>query len=444
MSENKQTPPTVKNTSKKSANVNKALQNFSSRPSVEPPKKSKNWVSLVLLPIVIALGLYFMIQLVSDINKAEGTWSINDLIRNINVKYLFVMFAAIIFVMLLESVKYLIVTHAVTGKLRPLDSIKVAFVGKYYDDITPFSAGGQPMQIVYLHKKGHSTGTSSAIILIKYFIQMMCWVSICFFLMILNRGVLDKYVTGELYGIPTKQMLVIAGWIGWAVNAILPCSIVFFAIFPKFTNKVLEGCINIVINISWRAANRRERKTGKSQHGRKIKLIRRKRKWIDNANSAVADFRSSFIVMAHKPLHFISLVVSCIAEQLVTWAFPFIVLIAFDKGFVPSAEIALAIMALNVYTAMTVTVVPTPGNSGLMEIVMGVALSAILGAASVWVLVGWRMSTYYIYILIGMGITIFEFVRKLVRNKRESLKPVAVPINAEAESTAADKTDETK
>ena len=163
--------------------------------------------------------------------------------------------------MLLESVKYLIVTHAVTGKLRPLDSIKVAFVGKYYDDITPFSAGGQPMQIVYLHKKGHSTGTSSAIILIKYFIQMMCWVSICFFLMILNRGVLDKYVTGELYGIPTKQMLVIAGWIGWAVNAILPCSIVFFAIFPKFTNKVLEGCISIVINISWRAANRRERKT---------------------------------------------------------------------------------------------------------------------------------------------------------------------------------------
>ena len=43
-----------------------------------------------------------------------------------------------------------------------------------------------------------------------------------------------------------------------------------------------------------------------------------------------------------------------------------------------------------------------------------------------------------------MGITIFEFVRKLVRNKRESLKPVAVPINAEAESTAVDKTDETK
>lgn len=257
---------------------------------------------------------------------------------------------------------------------------------------------------------------------------MMCWVTICFLLMVINRGVLDSNF-GEplqLWGlnIPIKEFLTIAGWIGWVVNAVLPLSIIFFAIFPKFTNKVLNFFINLVINISWRAANRKERKTGESQFNRKVKLIRRKRKWIDSANSAVTDFRSSFAVMIHRPLHFITLLITCICEQLLTWAFPFFILIAFAKEATPTWELAFMIMTLNVYSAMSVTVVPTPGNSGPMEIVMGVviagALPKLIAAASVWVLLGWRMSTYYIYILVGMGITIFEFIRKLVRNKRQN------------------------
>lgn len=442
MDENKQKPAKVDKTSKKATNVNQALQNFGNA-TVEPPKKSRSWVSFIVLPIVIALGLYCMIQLVGEITTAEDAWSFKDLIANINVKYLVLALALIFIVMLLESTKYFIVTHAVTGQLKPLNSIKVAFVGKYYDAITPFSAGGQPMQIYYLHKKGHSTGTSSAIILIKYFVQMMCWVTICFLLMILNRDVLDTNF-GEpmaLWGlnIPVKEFLVIAGWIGWCVNAILPLSIVFFAIFPKFTNKVLNFFINIVIDFNWRIANRKERKTGVSQFSRKVKLVRRKRKWLDSANNAVKDFRSSFIVMAHKPLHFISLLLTCITEQLLTWAFPFFILIAFAKEQAPTWELAFMIMTLNVYSAMSVTVVPTPGNSGPMEIVMGVvvagALPAAIAAASVWVLVGWRMSTYYIYILVGMGITIFEFIRKLVRNRRQKAQMQTVGDNSPQENS---------
>lgn len=406
--------------SKLSRNVDEALQSFN-QANVEPPKKSKNWVGLVVLPVVIALGLYFMIELVGVIGEADSVWSFSDLIENVNVTYLILIPIAILAVMLFESIKYLIVTHAVTNQFKLLNSIKVGLVGKYYDDITPFSAGGQPMQIFYLHKKGHSGGTASAIILIKYFVQMMCWVTICFLLMVLNRGVLDDpTIMGELYvyGVPIRQVLVIAGWIGWCVNAILPLSIVLFAIFPKITNRILEWCINLVINISWRAANRKESKTGKSQLNRKVKLIRRKRKWIDGANSGVKDFRSSFIVMSHKPLHFISLIAFCTIEQLLTWAFPFVVLLAFDKSQAFSWDLMFAIMTLNVYAAMSVTVVPTPGNSGLMEVVMSAALTKLLAAASVWVLVGWRMSTYYIYIIVGMGIMVFEFIRRLVRNKR--------------------------
>ncbi|MDE7454385.1 MAG: flippase-like domain-containing protein [Clostridia bacterium] len=430
MSDEKKTPTSNKEgklTAKTVPNVDEALQQFNKTP-VEEPKKKTNWVMLIVLPIVIAAGLYCMIKLVGDINDADSAWSFNDLVSNVSVQRLLLAIGIMLFIMFAESLKYFIVTHAVTNKFKPLDSIKVAFVGKYYDDITPFSAGGQPMQIVYLHKKGHSAGTSSAIVLIKYSIQIMCWVTICFLLMIINRGVLDANFGEplELWGmrIPVKEFLLIAGWIGWVVNALLPLSIIFFAIFPKFTNKMLEFFINKIINISWHAANRKERKTGKSQYSRKAKLVRRKRKWIGNANAAVDDFRSSFVVMAHKPAHFIALILTCVCEQLLSWAFPFFVLIAFAKELPATWELAFMLMTLNVYSAMSVTVVPTPGNSGPMEIVMGVAIAGALpklvASASIWVLLGWRFSTYYIYIIVGIFITLFEFIRKLVRNRKQN------------------------
>ena len=405
---------------KSSADVDKALQNFN-KTVVEPPKKKSNLVSLIFLPIIIAIGLYLMVRLAQEIGEAGELRSLSEILTNLNYKYLIITLAAMLAVMTLESIKYFIVTHAVTGKFRPMDSIKVGFVGKYYDDITPFSMGGQPMQIVYLCKKGHSPGTASAIILIKYFIQIICWVTICFLIMVLNRGVLDD--PNVVTSVATRGVLIIGGWIGWVVTALLPLSIIFFAIFPKITNRILESCINAISNVSWKAANRKERKTGKSQLRRKIKLVRRKRKWIDAANSAVDDFRSSFIVMSHKPLHFISLIASCAVEQLLTWALPFFVFIAFDKGQVPTLDLMIAIMTLNVYTAMAVTVVPTPGNSGLMETVMLAAMNTILTASAVWVIVAWRMSTYYIYIVVGIFITLFEFIRKLNRNKRRKAQP---------------------
>lgn len=418
-----------------SADVDKALQNFN-KTVVEPPKRKSNLVSLIFLPIIIGAGLYLMVRLAQQIGEAGEVRSLTEILSNLNYKYLIIALAAMLTVMTLESVKYFIVTHAVTGKFRPLDSIKVGFVGKYYDDITPFSMGGQPMQIVYLHKKGHSAGISSAIILIKYFIQIICWVVICFLIMVLNRELLYSDIYVKEFA--TRGILIIGGWIGWIVTAMLPLSIIFFAIFPKITNRLLEHCINAISNVSWKAANRKERKTGKSQLRKKMKLVRRKRRWIANANASVEEFRSSFIVMSHKPLHFISLIISCACEQLLSWALPFFIFIAFDKGQTPTLELMLAIMTLNVYTAMAVTVVPTPGNSGLMETVMLAAMNSVLKASAVWVIVAWRMSTYYIYIVVGIFIVAFEFFRNLRRNKRHNKQVALLAEQALTEQPASE------
>ena len=413
----KDAPRAVKDAPAKTNNVQLAMQNFDSKQIAEPPKKKYGWVGMVVLLLIIALGIFFMVQLATKVGDAEIK-SLPDVIKHANVSYAVWALIVLVSIMFLECFKFVVITHAITGKIKPLNSIKVAFLGRYYDGITPFSAGGQPMQIVYLHKKGYSGGTSTAIVLIKYFINMLCWVTICLLLMSINRGALE-----QVQDLSQRQFLKIFGWIGWAVNAILPFSIIFFAIFPKITDKILQFFINIATNVSWNAASRKERKTGKSQLRRKIKILRRKEKWINSAHTSVKDFRSSFVVMAHKPVQFILLVLSCFGEQFLNWAFPYFILVALGGDSVAiGAETMFAIMTLSAYASMSVAIVPTPGNSGVLENVIQLAFASIAKAVVFWVVITWRFLTYYVYILIGIGITVFEVIRKGVRSRREKMQ----------------------
>lgn len=400
---------------KKNTKIDTALQNFTQKTIAEPPKRKYGWIKTLLLLAIIGVGIYLMAELASTVGDTELR-SLGDILANLNVKYTLISLAVLLAVMILESSKFVTITRATTGQFKLLDSIKVAFLGKYYDGITPFGSGGQPMQIMYLHRKGHSAGESTAIIMIKYFFNMFCWVAICMFFMIFNKDALYKYVED-----PTQQtFFMVAGWVGWAINAMLPASVIVFAIFPKITDKILRFFINVVTKISLSVVGRREKRTGVVQVQRKIKILRRKEKWIKSAHTAVGDFRASFIVMSRKPLHFIILILTCIVEQFLTWAFPYFILIAFANGssITPGAEIMFAIMTLNIFATMSVAIVPTPGSSGVLENVILLVFKMLASSVVFWVVFTWRFLTYYVYILIGLGITCFEVIRNVVRSKR--------------------------
>ena len=82
-------------------------------------------------------------------------------------------------------------------------------------------------------------------------------------------------------------------------------------------------------------------------------------------------------------------------------------------------SVMLTVMALNVYATLSASVVPTPGNSGAIEGLVTAAFSVIAGNVLLWTVFTWRFGIYYVYILIGICITVFEFIRKLVRTRKK-------------------------
>ena len=124
-----------------------ALEHFGTR-TVAPPKKRKfGWVGYVALLIVIGLSVWMMLKIVmADADEfisfgevfAAGDWRFGV----ISLAVLIVIIACICF-------EYVVVIKATTNKFALGTGIKVALLGKFYDNVTPLASGGQPMQIYY-------------------------------------------------------------------------------------------------------------------------------------------------------------------------------------------------------------------------------------------------------------------------------------------------------
>lgn len=369
-----------------------ALSHFDTKSAPPPPQKSraKSLFGKLFLIAVIIFGVVMMVGLGNSMSSEQK--SLSEVLSGLDPLFLSLTIAALLIILLLESAKYFIALAATTEAAHPAIAVKTALLGKYYDNVTPFSTGGQPMQIYYLHKKGFSGGLSAAVVFIKYAFNTCAWLLVAALSMILGNSALSKISTG--------RFLRVTGWIGWGVNALVPVFIFGFVLFPVFSRKLTEWLILA---------------------GKKLHIVKNPDETMSKALDVVRDFRSSFAIMAHHPPEFILLSLSCIVEISLTFALPYFIMRALG-GLHAEAGLAVLIevMALNSYATFASSVVPTPGNSGAIESTITMAFSYIASSVLVWVVIFWRFSTYYLYILIGVGITVFDLFAGLRQKKKQA------------------------
>lgn len=386
-----QSAPPVSRRKSKKLDAEQALKNFDGREIAAPKKRKYGWVGTLLLLAVIGLSIWMMLEIVM-VNGEEAK-SLGEILSASSWQFALISLAVLLVIMLCDCLKYEITLRTTTGRRNFGTSVKVAFLGKFYDNVTPFAAGGQPMQIYYLHKKGISGGISSAVILIKYMVQMCVYCLVSFVFMAAGTGVVNTLAGTE------RTVIIVFGWIGLAVNMILPLAVLLFAVLPKFAKALASFIVGI---------------------GHKIKIVKDKEKTMAKAEAVVNDYRSGFVIMAHHPVQFILLILACVAEVLLTFSFPYFMMKTFsgltaDDGF----TVLLQVMTMNIYVIQAVAIIPTPGNTGAMEGLGALAFTTfVTGSIQFWSMFGWRFAVYYVYIVVGLGITIFDFIRRLVRAKR--------------------------
>lgn len=360
----------------------------------------RSWiVKTVLMLALIAFSIVLMFSIGNYVTGGEHERvGFIQFLKLLDYRYFALLLAVLLLYLAVESAKYAYLLKVSTGKFRWRVSIKTMFLGKYYDGITPLSMGGQAFQIVYLHKKDVPGGVASAIPLIRYIVSSLVVTAISIVLLILT----PHHVPGS---IASKTMLVLAA-VSLALNGSIPLIILLFTIFPKKMMRLVVGAVGLLA---------------------KMHIVKRKYHATKKCVNGLLEYSGAMKLFAKKFLQCLPLVLLCVIETLLNYAIPFFVVLAVGHDVKPTFELLMQILCLSTLTRYTALLIPTPGNTGAMEATGSLIFSTVTSIQPMlgWVVLVWRFFTYYIYILSGIGISIFEVIRDAVRQKRRAREETA-------------------
>ncbi len=276
------------------------------------------------------------------------------------------------FAAFMDYSKYRRMLMAAEGVEDRKGAFEVAMLGKYYDNVTPFGAGGQPFQMHYLKKRGFNPGTSGAVPVAAFLSQQIAFVLIGLVVFLFNQDILDQIL-----------LLRVTAFIGLFMYALLPMAILLFVAFPKPFKAVIGWIIRLL---------------GKLRIG-KWKPIRDPERSKQRVLEVLDQYIHCIRMFRRRPGFFAKLIGLSLLYQLAILSIPFFMLRAFggSGGWWNT-------FSLVVYIDAAITIVPTPGNAGAAEASFYAVFSSLEGGMLFWAMIVWRLLVYYSWLAVGLVI----------------------------------------
>lgn len=268
--------------------------------------------------------------------------------------------------------------HSITRSLYPgvplSSSLHTVMIGQLYSALTPFSTGGQPVQLLSMVNDGMDTGGAGFALTIK----SITW----------QVGLTLSAVLGALYGLPFFMGRV-AGFaamlaFGLAVNAVVILSIAAFACSGRVTTRVTSGIIRLLS---------------------RVHLLSNPEKAREKALKQFDIFHASIRLILKRKRVLAACVLLTALQFICYHLVAFMVYRAFG-GAPGQAPLVLSAAAI---VALVSSFVPLPGGSGGAEGAFYLFFALFFAQQDVIpALLLWRLITYYSAIAIGVVALLFE------------------------------------
>lgn len=361
-------------------------------------RRRRNMISFIVSLLIIGCVVYLLFELSNTLEQGDSA-TFYDLLDGMNWWYLLIAVGLFIIMYAADTLKYTLLGRSYGHKLGIAKDMKVALIGKYYEAITPFATGGQPMQIYYFYKNGMSGSKSTSITMVKYAVQMLAVTVVAAIVMGLGVGKLGM-IENEI----TRNTILICGWVGLGINAFIPVFVTFIVFCPRAVSWV----INLFVRLLY-----------------KIKIIKNADKLETKIRQWVDDFAVFSQFVYKKPLTFLLLFVLCLFEPIIQFIIPYFVLVAMCGTEVMGMEggtLLFSVMVLSMYATYAAAFIPTPGNSGAVESVFMLAFTVVAESVLFWYVLVWRFLLYYIYVFLGVGMNVYDLVGNFRRERKRRMK----------------------
>jgi len=365
---------------------NMQVETVSTQPVIKKKKKFNkqllSWL-FILLNIVVVAVIFITQSLEGGIKPISELFAEAPYYR-----FLFLGLGIMCVILLIEAVKFIFIIKSNTGKWRPLISLNVAVIGRYWDCITPFGSGGQPFQIYYLSKHGYKADNATSIPLTKY----LFWqISFC----IISIIVLITPIKIAYVGSLIKYL----AWLGIIGNLLLFSFMLLMSLNRKLGGKILNGVLKLL---------------------NKLKIIKNYDKAYNKAHETFDNYQKCIKSNLKNPLKFLLQLFFGILNILLNASIAYCIYLAFNYAYILDGTVVptsiVEIIALSILCDAASSLIPLPGGSGAAELSF-IGLFGLMFKADMqfWAMLFWRMFTYYGIIIIGL---IFTICNSVVSNRR--------------------------
>jgi len=268
----------------------------------------------------------------------------------------------------------------IAGTKRFLDSMKVAMIGQYYNAVTPFASGGQPVQIYYMGKYGIPGGAASSILLVKFLIYQVVLSLYCLAAFV-YRGISIFNIAPLVFGLAI---------IGFIINFGSAIALLALAFNKGIVKKIVFNLLNFA---------------------HRIRIVKDLEKTKDMLMSHVEDFHRGFKIVRDN----IKVILVMGIMTAIQFAGFFSVTYFIYRSFGLKGERWIDIVFVQALLYLAVSFVPTPGSSGASETGFMFFFQFFFPKGLIFMsMLLWRVITYYLGIILGGAIVLVKSIRNLI------------------------------
>lgn len=318
----------------------------------------KNTFLLFLVTIIV---MYFILK--------DDLQNVLDLLLKVDLKYIILAF---LFFFLSIFFKGYVSYKTVDNKkqISLTEAMKHNIIVQFFNGITPFSTGGQPMEIYMLTEHGINASKGTMIILQNFIFYQIALVLF---------GILAVTYNAIFHIFPKVPFLRELVFIGFIINTLVAIGILMISISKKFTTTVVN--ISIIFL-------------------EKIKIIKKKEEVEKKWKTRLEEFHDCATVLRkRKKLFFLGVLFNFLSLACL-YIIP--LFIAYSMNDFTSLNVADTLTS-SAYVLLIGAFVPIPGASGGIEYgFLKFFGNFLTKSTTTAVLLIWRFITYYFGMIIGM------------------------------------------
>ena len=157
------------------------------------PTNKKNTIINFLLIITIFVGLLIYML------KVDGIENIINVLNHVNYKWVFIGIIFLLINWFCEAINLYFPMKKMYNNQTIKNAIKVSMIGLLFNNLTPFSSGGQPMQAYQMTKTGKRASDAMSALTIKFVITQIALVVTTLIIALIEFNFLKENIREKLY-----------------------------------------------------------------------------------------------------------------------------------------------------------------------------------------------------------------------------------------------------